>query len=267
VGNDDFMVFDVLEVTFGTKVERLLIEEKYLGQHFDHAQRCYNLTVRAVSSDGCTRQNKEEMKEKMSWKLKRAWKAGAFANSMASRSKEYSLLSPDNVLYTGSNISKLCREQGLSFRHISALILGAQRSHKGWRRSNDLEYTPPNSTPHPTLLSPEGFSYTTTNIEQFARDHNLIASNLYAMLHGKLKTHKGWSLEGATVTRPQSQRKSYTFLSPVGIVHEGVRNLTEFAEQQELCLSSLSKLVSGKRKTLHGWMLLDKVSLVIDTES
>ena len=45
-----------------------------------------------------------------------------------------------------------------------------------------------------SMVSPEGITITTKNISQFCRDHNLQNGNLYKVLRGKMKTHRGWSL-------------------------------------------------------------------------
>ena len=45
-----------------------------------------------------------------------------------------------------------------------------------------------------TMVSPEGIIVTAKNISQFCRDHNLQNGNLYKVLRGKMKTHRGWSL-------------------------------------------------------------------------
>lgn len=256
LGNDSFMVFEILELTTGNKMERLAVEEIYLHQYFDECKQCYNMTTRAVSPDGCKRQDSETTKAKMSEITKALWKNGTYANSIASRSKPYALLSPDNILYTGTNISQFCREHNLNIKHMSALLLGKQRSHKGWKRANDVDYTPMNSKPYRVeLISPTGELHTFSNIEQFAKEHSLYAPNVSSLMKGKLKTYKGWRRNDIASVRPQSKRYSYSFVSPEGVLYSDVRNLTEFAEQNNLNGSSLNSLVHGRRRSVYGWTL------------
>ena len=47
---------------------------------------------------------------------------------------------------------------------------------------------------YPTIYSPEGVSYQVTALREFARTHNLNNTCLCSVLHGKQKSHKGWSL-------------------------------------------------------------------------
>lgn len=43
------------------------------------------------------------------------------------------------------------------------------------------------------LVSPEGILFQGTHLKDFAKKHNLTASNLSHVLAGKLKSHKGWT--------------------------------------------------------------------------
>jgi hypothetical protein len=44
-----------------------------------------------------------------------------------------------------------------------------------------------------TIISPKGIQYSVNNINEFARQHNLSASNLQKVLVNKRKSHKGWT--------------------------------------------------------------------------
>lgn len=48
---------------------------------------------------------------------------------------------------------------------------------------------------YPSILDPEGNAHVITNLSKFAREHNLQASNLYNVLKGNRKSHKGWKLK------------------------------------------------------------------------
>ena len=42
------------------------------------------------------------------------------------------------------------------------------------------------------IISPENVEYYTNNVREFCRQNNLNGSNMYNVLNGKQKTHKGW---------------------------------------------------------------------------
>ncbi len=47
---------------------------------------------------------------------------------------------------------------------------------------------------YPEIVSPDGISYSITNLNKFARDHNLNVGNLRSVLIKERHTHKGWHL-------------------------------------------------------------------------
>lgn len=47
------------------------------------------------------------------------------------------LLSPSNTLYTLSNIREFCREHELNSGHISRVLGGERKSHKGWTKHTE----------------------------------------------------------------------------------------------------------------------------------
>ena len=89
----------------------------------------------------------------------------------------------------------------------------------------------------------------------FARKHGLYKENLGALINGKSKTYKGWKVLDGKTKRPQSQSKSFAFISPDGTIYRNVANITEFAEAHKLKASSLSSLATGKRSSLFGWKI------------
>lgn len=215
VGDDKFMVFEVLEMTDGAKKERLMVEEKFLLDHFDNCRQCYNMTVRAVSPDGSVRKNTEKTKQKRSSSAKQLWKDGVYANLAAKRSKEYFLLSPDSVVYMGANITNFCNEHGLSVGAISDLINGGRLTSKGWRVCCPESLQNPNSKKnHPkanrermselrplatekrirayTLIDPTGIIHKGKNVREFCKEHGLNNSGIGMVLRGEMKTYKGW---------------------------------------------------------------------------
>lgn len=72
---EDAFVFEVLEVTSGTLLERRTIEETYLKRFFDNCTNCYNskdFTLKPRKETWSS--SREEVRAKISAGLKRAWK-------------------------------------------------------------------------------------------------------------------------------------------------------------------------------------------------
>ena len=48
--------------------------------------------------------------------------------------KDYCFVSPDGVIFKGSNISQFCEEHGLNHGHMVQVSLGKERHHKKWTK-------------------------------------------------------------------------------------------------------------------------------------
>lgn len=48
---------------------------------------------------------------------------------------------------------------------------------------------------YPEIISPKGISYNISNVNSFAKEHNIDVSNLHKVLKGKASTVKGWKLK------------------------------------------------------------------------
>jgi hypothetical protein len=117
-------------------------------------------------------------------------------------------------------------------------------------------YVTPPKTYSVTLISPAGVKYgPIVGLSAFAREHNLAKENLFELLVGKLKTHRGWRIDDGLSKRPQSWRKSFTFISPTGVIFTGITNVTEFADRFGLRYSGFSNLATGRLKTYKKWKL------------
>lgn len=46
---------------------------------------------------------------------------------------EYSLLSPEGRVYNITNTRKFSEEHGLDYSHVSKLLHGERKTHKGWK--------------------------------------------------------------------------------------------------------------------------------------
>ena len=71
-GTDAF-VFEVLEVTQGTTLQRRVIEESYLDRLHDNCVVCYNVRKKTLRPRGQWSSSRKEVRAKISAGLKRAW--------------------------------------------------------------------------------------------------------------------------------------------------------------------------------------------------
>ena len=180
--------------------------------------------------------------------------------AVAKRIKSFSLVSPEGEIHEGKNISKFAKEHGLDFRHLSAIVKGDEKSHKGWRTVENKDYHHEEKRTYDIkLVSPEGTVYgPIVGLCDFAREHGFFKGNLRSLINGDLKSCMGWKIDDGKSKRPRSQKNSYSFMSPEGVVYKDIKNLTEFAEQFGLWYSGFCSLVSGRLATYHKWRLVDK---------
>lgn len=97
-------------------------------------------------------------------------------------------MDPNGKIYVDKNISNFSRKHNLSQAHLSNVILGKLKSHKGWK----LIETVINKREKSIVISPDNIVYDIKNITHFCDQHNLCASHLVKVLNGKRKHHKGW---------------------------------------------------------------------------
>lgn len=169
----------------------LLEEQKFLDLFWDNMNKCYNIEKNA----GQQLQNH--------------------------RRKTFTLISPCGEEKTFTGIGYFARKHNISSSSISALLRGKILSCAGWRLQNtpieNIGRTRP-KTFMLTLVSPNGIKHSNiTNLEQFCKNNNLGASNIRHMIAGKVKSHKGWIIEGRS-----KKRKNAKSLTIDGIVYPTV---------------------------------------------
>lgn len=59
--------------------------------------------------------------------------------SIETHQKTYTLLSPDGNLVTFTNMSKFCKENGLSDSKLCLVASGKRNNHRGWKRPLDID--------------------------------------------------------------------------------------------------------------------------------
>jgi hypothetical protein len=102
---------------------------------------------------------------------------------------EYKLISPDGTTHSFTKFAVFAKECGLDASHISDVLHGKRKSHKGWvLHPSDTQVT------EYKIVDPDGNIHTFTNIYAFARQHGLSVSNLRSVLKHRRINHKGWRL-------------------------------------------------------------------------
>jgi group I intron endonuclease len=174
--------------------------------------------------------------------------------------KKYEIMSPYGKIIKGKNISKFCRENGLSIRNISNVLSGKVKSCKGWKLPSTeligLESRALTTSRDYELMSPDGKIIKGRNVSELCRKYNLKSSAISRILNGKLCSYKGWKLPstklfGRSVTSKKLERE-YELVSPDGQLFQskGVRTL---CRKFNLSESAISQVLNGKRKQCKGW--------------
>jgi group I intron endonuclease len=260
-GTDAF-VFEVLEVTTGSTVERRIIEESYLNKFFDKCTNCYNVknfTLKRTEqpwdssketsrlklieaqrkswandlerkkarselskkmwateeyriwkiSKQTGRKNSEEQKKRMSAaalsrkpdseetkKIKALAAKRRFQNpEQREKLAEISRNKPPASEETCKKISASNRGRLVSpetRKKISESNKGRTASEFSRRRSVECKQ----KTYNVFIIDPEGTEhFLGTNLANFCRERNLSICGIHALVHKKIKFHKGWTLK------------------------------------------------------------------------
>lgn len=173
--------------------------------------------------------------------------------------KEFSLISPDGIVYSGRNVLDFAKEHKLSRGTLIELVNGNKAYYNGWRAlsTNVVESLLP-----ATVTDQNGDNYTVEDIRQFATDHNLDCANFNKLLVGVIRTYKGWTVAG---NRPKSPPKfdrgggkrlvkPINLISPDSILYT-ITNIRQFCREHNFSVSSISRLGSGKLDQYKGWKL------------
>lgn len=155
-GVDNF-IWGVIEEV---KLEEMDEREKYWIEHFSTFKYGYNSTLGG-----------EKYCNPNSW-------------------KKFIIMDSNGKIYKDKNISSFCREHNLSPAHLSSVISGKLKSHKGWK----LPETNLKKREHNIVLSPNNEIFTIKNITHFCKERDLSASHLVKVLNKKRKHHRGWTI-------------------------------------------------------------------------
>lgn len=151
-----------------------------------------------------------------------------------------------------TNLFDFCRQNGLDNASMIRLAQGRSKlkSHKGWTHKNSVRQRDYIKT-WEGFIDPDGHPVgTITNLAAFCREHDLDDTHMIALAKGKLHTHKGWTHLNK---REYSGHKTYTgFVNPEGY-RVVITNLQDFCRKNNLHPVHMHQLISGERKSHHGW--------------
>lgn len=194
-GQDNF-VFEVIDTA--SSVEFLNeLEGSYIKKY---KSKCYNFM-----SGGLNGYHSEETKKKISVSLtgKKSTKNSSVKKSRTRRPFGYpTVVDSFGNEYKIDVLAHFCKTHGLKQTGMFDLVNGKKRQYKGWHLKNtdlsmssfDLIAQKNRRLQYNNLKSPNGTIFTDIkNISQFAKDNDLQVSNLWAVLVGKNKSHRGWS--------------------------------------------------------------------------
>lgn len=185
--------------------DQVLAEEQhYLNGLKPFGKRGFNILPQASSSLGS--RHTEESKRKMSmkrrgrsekWKAwhrqlttkatKDMWKIPGRRESIMDKQAMDFELEKDGQIFKGRNLSEFSRQNGLIEGHLSHVLAGKLRHHKGWT-------LPGKSVKPHQVRSPDGIIFEVPSVTHFARQHGLNQSCLNELCLGRCEQHKGWTL-------------------------------------------------------------------------
>lgn len=179
-------------------------------------------------------------------------KKGDFDNF---HNRDYDFVSPDGEIFTGKGVRRFAQEHGLSESALLDVLNGRVHSCKGWTKAVGGRKLPVPSTYY--FLSPSGEIHTTTNLSEFARQHDLCPAMLSRISRCLKATHRGWrhcTPDGQPIVPSDRKHRKFTLLSPSGEIIEG-SNLKAFAEQHSLSRGCLINVLDGTSREHKGWKL------------
>lgn len=208
--------FDVLEITSGTKEERLVIEEKYLNIYFDHGKQCYNLTDKAISREGFPSKDPAVTSRKMSESLKASWaRSKANGERIVTDATKVKLSAKLKAHWASKNPEEkaLSLPPNLTGRKQShdevTKRVAALRANGTYDKVKSPERRALNSKQKSKIFepvditSPEGVCYSAiTDLKAFAEEHGLRYRSLYESYRLKRQVIKGWSVGFEWVAEP-----------------------------------------------------------------
>lgn len=145
------------------------------------------------------RKHKQSTKDLLSERFSGVKKTKEQVDKMvATKVKTFTLCNPNGELVTFTNMREFCRNNNLTQGNLIQVANGISFQHKGWRLPNEKTIGIKIKKIKPyiitaKLISPTGEMVEFTNMTKFCNDNNLGSGNISMLIHGKIKSHKGWT--------------------------------------------------------------------------
>jgi hypothetical protein len=165
---------------------------------FDGGKQCYNLTLKAVSREGCPSKNPEETKAKKSLKSKEMWASPGFKEANAEAIRAGTMKPKSRKLR-----SEAMKEVWRNPEHREKVVAHRQRPElkEAFKANCPSKIAVAKSVEarkkfYGKVRSPTGEVYEVWSLSGFCREHGLGAhshSNLGRLLTGKYTQLLGWT--------------------------------------------------------------------------
>lgn len=154
-----------------------------------------------------------------------------------------------------SEIQKNIKKKPLTEEHKKNISLSSKRLPMS--DSNKLKIIESNAIEF-RIKDPAGNIYFGKNLAEFCREHNINPQAINAVLSGKRRHHKKWTLpdQNIDLNFKQSYRE-FDLVDPNGVRHQGT-NLTEFCKIENLNYKGMLRMIYGKRSHYKNWKVYQK---------
>lgn len=255
-GEENF-IFEILEVVDGTKENRREVEQTYLDKYYDGGKRCYNIINDA---DAPPSRKGKFVSEETRRKLSEAGKGRIVSEKTRKKL---------------SKVNKGRKHTEEAKRKNRKAKKEFYKTEEGKKLIQDLSDQKRGKTYEELYGKTKA-----EEVKQKIRENKLIEmnkpevkENLRKLLKGKtyeerfgvekareIKEKNSKARKGKYCGRESSGFKVYEnikLVSPSGEVFTKVEGICDFAKAHGLPYNRLGELLSGKRKTWHGWKVID----------
>ncbi len=277
VGNDDFLVFDVIDVMPDnlTKEERL-IQEEYRIQEFildGKREELYNtkLFPTQEKEKTCWSYTPEETRKRL-----RESHLGIKPSQETIEKRRIALSGSNNSNYGKHPSLETRRKQSESHKGIPSGRKGkhpteetrrkSSEAHKGQPAWNKGGYGPMTNKHHSEETKRKIGEANRGHVmsEEQKRQHSLaltgrkLSKEHIAKVVQKRKANHKPQTEKQKLAAKLANIKTYNIqlLSPEGAVYGPIVNMKQFCEEHSIGRTNVCKLINGKYKTCNGWKLL-----------
>lgn len=176
-------------------------------------------------------------------------------NEHISNAVKFELLSPDNKLVKGINLSRFCKDNNLVYNCIHKVLSGELWTHRGWKRPDTTEEELSSRgqwyKKSVTLISPDGDEVYVDDLKSFCIKNKFNYDLFYSLYKGFNKTAMGW-------TKKEFYEGICTKVINNGEIVPliGRGSIKRFCDERNLNYNCFLNMISGKEKQYKGWKLL-----------